>query len=57
MKILFGGLESFSTELEDELQQYLVTMESTFFGLTRKDRPCLAYQMAQFTDGSVVLTI
>ena len=34
-------------ELEEELVQYLLTMESKFFGLTRKDVRSIAYQLAK----------
>jgi len=46
-KGLGGHRSTFSTELEAELQKYLITMETMFFGLTRKDLRCLAYELAE----------
>lgn len=49
-KCLGGHRSTFSIELESELQKYLITMETMFFGLTRKDLQCLAYQLAEQND-------
>ena len=46
----FGRSTVFSTEMEEELVQHVLKLETMFFGISRSELMSLAYQLAEAND-------